>query len=72
MRPGVAGDIDVVDRGPINRGQACAAPLMIFRGEWGMAGTYVVEAWPEDDLVYINPAPTTGAGATVLTYKRAK
>jgi hypothetical protein len=25
-----------------------------------------------DDLVYINPAPTTGAGATVLTYKRAK
>jgi hypothetical protein len=25
-----------------------------------------------DDLIYINPAPTTGAGATVLTFKRAK
>jgi hypothetical protein len=24
------------------------------------------------ELVYVNPAPTTGAGATLLTYKRAK
>jgi hypothetical protein len=25
-----------------------------------------------DELSYVNPAPTTGAGATILTYKRAK
>ena len=25
-----------------------------------------------DELVYTNPAPTTGAGATILTFKRAK
>src|SRR5580700_245135 len=30
MRRRVAGDIDVVDRGPVPRGQACAVAPMIF------------------------------------------